>query len=525
MPTTKHLKKAGIVLAYAAVFWLLLPFILWRIATYLDSRWGWSRTPNAVGWPLLVAGFAFMIWAMVLLWNQGKGLPISALPPQQLVQKGPYGMVRHPIYLGFNVALLGAAFITGSRAALFIVVPAFLPCWIIYALLEERGLRKRFGETYLHYQQWVGMLPRLPIYRFAWLLAQFTSQLHVEGKEHLPKGPFVLIANHSCYLDPAYLMASLYRPIRYLITAQVYRNRVLRFLLNQGHMIPVRRYRVDVLASRKVLEWLERGQIVGVFPEGERAPWGQYQGSLPEAAHMLAKVGVPVIPTAILGAYDAGPRWSDVLQRRPITVRFGRPLEFSGDAKSVIDKAILSLLENSKPAVHLQGLPLEKISRVLWACPQCLNEKDWRPATLTCLHCGATFKNTPDGFFRDDQGKIYSLAELGQALLEHVSENETLTDTATAYYEADSFGAIRPLQKISGNTLTVSRKGLSFDGLELPLGTLRSVTTERADTLQVATHNSMWQFRPQTLSVFRLKAMLDYWLQDNRKITHPRALP
>jgi 1-acyl-sn-glycerol-3-phosphate acyltransferase len=523
MFTPKRFKEVGIVLAYVAVFWLLLPFILWRIATYLDAQWDWARTPNAVGWPLLVAGMAFMTWAMLLLWSQGKGLPISALPPPQLIQTGPYAIVRHPIYLGFNVALLGAAFITGSRAALFVVVPAFLPCWIVYALLEEHHLRKRFGKTYRHYQQGVGILPRLPTYRLTWLIAMFTSQLHVEGKEHLPKGPFVLIANHSCYLDPAYLMASMYRPVHFLITAQVYRNKLLRFLLNHGQMIPVRRYRVDALASRRLFEWLERGQIVGVFPEGERAPLGQYQGTLPGAAKMLAHLRVPVIPTGIIGAYDAGPRWSDVLRRRPITVRFGKPLECSGDAKSVIDKAILSLLENSEPAVHLKGLPLEKISRVLWACPQCLNEKDWRPATLTCLHCGATFENTPDGFFRDDQRGTYTLAELGQALLEHVADSETLTDTATAYYEADSFGAIKPLRKIPGNTLAVNRKGLFFDGLELPLETLRSVTTERADTLQVATNTSMWHFRPQTLSVFRLKAMLDSWLQSNHQASEVKT--
>jgi 1-acyl-sn-glycerol-3-phosphate acyltransferase len=520
MLITKQIKKAGIVLAYLVAFWLLLPFLLWCIATYLDSGWNWTRIPSLSGWPFLVAGLAFMTWAMVLLRSQGKGLPISALPPQQLVQTGPYAWVRHPIYLGFHLALLGAALVTGSRAALLIVTPAFLPCWIMYALLEERSLKKRFGETYRHYQQWVGILPRLPIYRLVWLIARLRLQLRVEGKEHLPKGSFVLIANHSCYLDPAYLMASMFRPVRYLVTAQVYRNKLLRFLLNQGQMIPVRRYRVDPLANRRLLEWLGRGQIVGVFPEGERSPLGQYQGALPGAAKMLAHLQVSVIPAGIVGAYEAGPRWSDALRRRPITVRFGKPLEFSGDPKKVIDNAILELLNSYKPAVHINGLQLEKLSRVLWACPQCLSEKDWRPAAMTCLHCSARFENTPDGLFRDDQGKTYTLAELGQALLVHVAEAESLSDTAIGYYEADSYGVIKPLQQLSANTLTLSRKGISFAGLELPLETLRSVTTERADTLQVATSRSMWQFRPQTISVFRLKATLDCWLQNN-----PRSIP
>lgn len=520
MPIERRIKETGIVLVYVVVFWLLLPLSLWRIASYLDTRWDWMPSPSTLGWPLLLAGLAWIARAMLLLRQHGKGLPIGALPQQQLVQHGPYAVVCHPIYLGFNLALLGCALVMGSKAGTWIVAPAFLPCWVVYALLEERGLRKRFGETYRSYQRWVGILPRPPLYGLARLVARLSSDLKVEGREHLPKGPFVLIANHSCYLDPAYLMASIYRPIRFVITAQAYRNKAVHYLLETAHMIPVRRYRVDGLATRRLLEWLARGQIVGVFPEGERSVLGQYQGATREAAHLLAKVKVPVVPAAIIGAYDAGPRWSDRLRRRTITVRFGRALEFSGDAGDVVNRAMLGLLGDSKPILHLSGLPRKRLSRVVWACPRCSSDKAWQPDQLSCSHCGATFENTPDGLFRDEQGEVNTLAELGHKLLESMAKVETLTDIATGFHEADTTGPIKPLQAIPSNTLAISRRGLTFGELEIPLHTLRSITTERADTLQVATSKSMWQFRPKNISVFRIKAALDQWLQPAHLAPH-----
>lgn len=71
------------------------------------------------------------------------------------------------------------------------------------------------------------------------------------------------------------------------------------------------------------------------------------------------------------------------------------------------------------------------------------------------------------------------------------------------------FGPVRPLEPLGEGNLRLDCSGLAFDGLSLPLADIRSVTTERADTLQVATSSAMWQFRPTAESAFRLKNALD----------------
>jgi hypothetical protein len=57
--------------------------------------------------------------------------------------------------------------------------------------------------------------------------------------------------------------------------------------------------------------------------------------------------------------------------------------------------------------------------------------------------------------------------------------------------------------------LRVDEHGLRFGSLEIPAGAIRTVSTERADTLQVAVAGAMWHFRPESGSVFRLQWMLE----------------
>jgi len=65
---------------------------------------------------------------------------------------GPYRLVRHPVYLGWLMATLGAAHMTGDRLAFGIITAAYL---FAAVPLEERALVRSFGEDYTRYQRQV----------------------------------------------------------------------------------------------------------------------------------------------------------------------------------------------------------------------------------------------------------------------------------------------------------------------------------------------------------------------------------
>lgn len=102
-----------------------------------------------LGSVLCVTGVAYAIRARVSL-GSNWGLPMSWKERPQLIAAGPYARVRHPIYTGVVLALLGTAVVTGI--ALLLVAIAMGALFLISAFREERYLRTEFPEGYPLYQ-------------------------------------------------------------------------------------------------------------------------------------------------------------------------------------------------------------------------------------------------------------------------------------------------------------------------------------------------------------------------------------
>ena len=506
--------RAVIVLAYVAVFWVALPFGLWWLGRWIDGRLPLTLTPSPAGWTLVGTGGALMLASMLALGVRGRGLPVSALPPPRLVISGPYRWVRHPVYVGFHLVVVGAGWAIGSGGLAWVVGAALLPAWIGYALLEERGLRRRFGAAYRSYQSQVGMLPRLDVYRVTQVLARVTLPVRVEGRARVPRtGAAVLVANHACYADPVFLQCVTRRRIHFLATAEAFRGGALAWALRRTAAVPLRRYRVDAAATRELLRRLDQGALVGVFVEGERSPLGSYQGALPQVARMLEQLAVPVIPVGISGNYDAGPRWAERLRVRPVRVRIGAPVAFGGVAPArALDRAMGDLLDEDPQSVDLAGLDRAKLGRVLWRCPACLDEAPWRPAELRCAACGAAWQPTASGTFRGvgEAAAEVPLAELARPVW-LADEPAALGGRARGAHERSTFAPIAPLSPLGEGWLEITPQVLRFGDVSIPLAALRTTSTERTDTLQVATANEMWQFRLREGSVFRLQRAIDRW--------------
>src|SRR5215470_7816201 len=120
-----------------------------------DSEWS-----KSVGLTLILAGFAISIWARRHLgrfWSARVTLKVD----HQLIQSGPYARVRHPIYSGLLLAMLGTAAFVGEWHAMLGVALFFVAHWE-KARREETLLVGEFGETYLQYCNRTGaLIPRL----------------------------------------------------------------------------------------------------------------------------------------------------------------------------------------------------------------------------------------------------------------------------------------------------------------------------------------------------------------------------
>ncbi len=101
---------------------------------------------QTLGIALFFAGVILCALGMLALWRRGGGLPMNAFPPPRFVADGIYGLIPHPIYVGFVLACAGTAIVTRSASGLWLITPcAALACSALVLGYELPDLRKRFG--------------------------------------------------------------------------------------------------------------------------------------------------------------------------------------------------------------------------------------------------------------------------------------------------------------------------------------------------------------------------------------------
>ena len=105
---------------------------------------------------LTAAGVVFAIWARVWIGRNWSGT-ITIKDQHELIQNGPYSLVRHPIYTGLLTAFLGTALVHGEIGGLI----GFLLLLIGFGTklrMEETFMTQQFGETYVEYKHRVKAL-------------------------------------------------------------------------------------------------------------------------------------------------------------------------------------------------------------------------------------------------------------------------------------------------------------------------------------------------------------------------------
>ena len=105
-----------------------------------------------IGVAIDVIGIAVAIWARLTLGNNWAGLIMSVKEDHELVQAGPYAIVRHPIYTGFLLAIFGTALTIGTIAS-YVGFAAGALAFVIRIDVEERLMAEQFGDSHDIYRR------------------------------------------------------------------------------------------------------------------------------------------------------------------------------------------------------------------------------------------------------------------------------------------------------------------------------------------------------------------------------------
>ncbi|MDX3073878.1 lysophospholipid acyltransferase family protein [Streptomyces sp. NPDC088354] len=186
----------------------------------------------------------------------------------------------------------------------------------------------------------------------------------IEGMENIPEeGAAIVAGNHLSFSDHFLMPAILPRRITFLAKAEYFtgpgiKGRLTAAFFRSAGQIPVDRSggKAGESAIREGLKVLAKDELLGIYPEGTRSHDGRlYKGKV-GVATMALRAKVTVIPCAMIGTYEIQPAGRRLPRIKPVTIRFGEPLEFSRFegmdherfvVRSVTDEIMYAILELS----------------------------------------------------------------------------------------------------------------------------------------------------------------------------------
>ncbi|MBX9788004.1 MAG: 1-acyl-sn-glycerol-3-phosphate acyltransferase [Pirellulales bacterium] len=198
------------------------------------------------------------------------------------------------------------------------------------AAKSDRSLASRWWYLYMRY--------------FCRLIALALYRIRVIGHEHVPRaGGAMVVSNHQCFLDPVFVGLCIERRMNFLARDTLFTFSPLGRLIASLNAIPLDREGTGLSGLKETLRRLKRGELVLIFPEGTRSFDGRLQPLKPGFTTVARRSGVPIVPVAIDGGFEAWPRSRPWPWFAPIQVEIGPPIHV--DAMPDLDEqALLELV-------------------------------------------------------------------------------------------------------------------------------------------------------------------------------------
>jgi acyl-[acyl-carrier-protein]-phospholipid O-acyltransferase / long-chain-fatty-acid--[acyl-carrier-protein] ligase len=275
---------------------------------------------------------------LILLAALGFSAGFFAVPVNALIQHRPGEKDRGGVIAAAN--LLSFVGIGGASGVYYFLqhYAQFSP----FSIFLSVSLVTVAATLYVLY-----LLPDALLRLLLWIATHTLYRIHLEGRENIPaKGGALLVPNHVSMVDAVLLIASIDRPIRFIMFKDIYDHPLMKPFARIMGVIPISsqlRPRELIQSLRTATQALKEGEIVCIFPEGQMTRIGQLLPFRRGMERIVKGVDVPIIPANLGGvwgsifSFERG-RFLWKLPRKlpyPVTVTFGKPMHSTSSAQDV----------------------------------------------------------------------------------------------------------------------------------------------------------------------------------------------
>jgi len=158
-------------------------------------------------------------------------------------------------------------------------------------------------------------------------------RIDIQGLENVPaSGSGIIAANHISFIDSFFLPLVIPRRVTYLAKAEYWDSWKTKWFFDLVGQIPVRRDNSAkaVAALEAGSRVLNKGGLLGIYPEGTRSPDGCLYRGRTGVARMAARCETPVIPVGLVGTREIMPKNAKLPRLRgSVALRFGEPMRIT----------------------------------------------------------------------------------------------------------------------------------------------------------------------------------------------------
>lgn len=172
-------------------------------------------------------------------------------------------------------------------------------------------------------------------YRVGYMMSRLVAAAYFRRRVIHPEklavpGGCLVVANHTSFLDPPMIGSAFPEAIHYMARKTLFSNPAAKWAYTHCNAIPVDQARPELSTIKRILQLVQQGEKVLIFPEGERTLDGQLKEKGAQGIGMLiAKSRVPVLPVRLYGAYEALPRGASVPRPKRLTLVVGDLLDLN----------------------------------------------------------------------------------------------------------------------------------------------------------------------------------------------------
>ncbi len=324
--------------------------------------------------------------------------------------------------------------------------------------------------------------PSKLVYRFVQAISIVVSKLifrcktlrnEIKGR----KGPFVVIANHTCALDFVNLIGKNHIPMTFVISNTFYNTLPVRWFMDRLSLIPKQQFHTVLSDLYKMKSVIKKGEILVIYPAGLMCEDGQ-STPLPASTYdFLRWLKADIYMARSEGQYFTMPKWGKGLRPGKTHIDIFKIFDkdelesISAEEFQARTDAVLLFDSYAEQEVllnkHAGGNRVEGLQNVLYQCPHCKSEfsiKVKGKSSLYCEECG--FEQTMDkyGFFHADKGEeICHVSEWARIIYNNLKESSEREMSLECEFKTLIDGK-RGFFSVGYGTVSLTAEGITLSG-------------------------------------------------------------